>query len=409
MATAAAVDLVAPRERTSTERPWLAIFGWLVALAPFFFLTYGLANWITSRRAFVPSVAFGWELSVPFLPWTIIPYWSSDLLYAASLAVCATRRELNLHVRRLITVQLIAVACFLAFPLRYVFHRPETHGLFGWLFDALTGFDRPFNQAPSLHVALAVILWNRFRKHLDGWGRIAMAAWLMLVVVSTMTTYQHQFLDLPTGALAGCLAIALYPESHTRLAQRLRLAAFYLSGAALAAAIACKLGGIAWILLWPALATLLVAIIYASDRPELFTSPLVRILAAPYVAAAWINSRWWTRRQEPSQEIAAEVWLGRAPFGGSAFRSVVNLAPELAIGAYTVPMLDLVTPTGRQLQDAVETIEACASQRPTLVCCALGVSRSAAAVAAWLVATGRARSQEEAIAAVRLRRPHVRL
>jgi protein-tyrosine phosphatase len=42
---------------------------------------------------------------------------------------------------------------------------------------------------------------------------------------------------------------------------------------------------------------------------------------------------------------------------------------------------------------------------PVLVCCALGYSRSAAAVAAWLVATGRAAAALEAVEQVRRARP----
>jgi hypothetical protein len=47
------------------------------------------------------------------------------------------------------------VTFFVLTPLRFSFEpKPETHGLAGFLFDALAGFDKPFNQAPSLHIAL---------------------------------------------------------------------------------------------------------------------------------------------------------------------------------------------------------------------------------------------------------------
>jgi hypothetical protein len=232
-----------------------------------------------------------------------------------------------------------------------------------------------------------------------------MGAWLVLVALSTMTTFQHHFIDLPTGALAGLLAVAMFPDSTIN--QRLRLATFYLSGAVLATAVSIKVGGFAWMLAWPAAACVVVTIAYAANWPALFRNPIVRVIAAPYTAAAWLNSRFWTRGLEPAQEIADGVWLGRAPFGATTFSSIVSLAPELNIRAHTVPVLDLVAPTDAQLQDAVAAIDAAEDRRPTLVCCALGFSRSASAVAAWLVATGRARSTGEAIARIRQRSPHI--
>ncbi|BCH10684.1 hypothetical protein MesoLj131c_49420 [Mesorhizobium sp. 131-3-5] len=39
---------------------------WLAFLAPFFYLTYGLANWLASRRDDVGSIVFSWEHSIPF-------------------------------------------------------------------------------------------------------------------------------------------------------------------------------------------------------------------------------------------------------------------------------------------------------------------------------------------------------
>lgn len=105
-------------------RPWRRATAWLAFLGPFFFASYGLANWLASRRAEVGAVVFDWEAGIPFLAWTIVPYWSIDVLYGLSLFVCSSRRELDLHARRLLLAQLISVACFLLFPLRFTFDRP---------------------------------------------------------------------------------------------------------------------------------------------------------------------------------------------------------------------------------------------------------------------------------------------
>ena len=117
----------------------------------------------------------------------------------------------------MLAVQLIAIGCFLLFPLQCTFLKPESTGAFGRLFAVLQRFDKPFNQAPSLHVGLAVILWACFSAHLRGLWRVAMQGWLLLVMISTMTTYQHQFIDLPAGVLVGLLGIALNQDKEAML------------------------------------------------------------------------------------------------------------------------------------------------------------------------------------------------
>src|SRR5262245_35582744 len=160
--------LAGARQPAAAGRPWKRALLWVLFLGPFFFATYGFANWMASRRAEVGAIVFEWEHDIPFLPWTIVPYWSIDLLYGVSLLVCASRGELDVHVRRLLCAQVGAVSCFLLSPLQFVFDRPPTGGVYGWMFDVLAGFDKPFNQAPSLHIALLVIIWVLFTRHIRG-------------------------------------------------------------------------------------------------------------------------------------------------------------------------------------------------------------------------------------------------
>src|SRR5207249_1708336 len=96
-------------------RPWRRALCWLAFLAPFFYLTYGAANTIAARQHEVRSMVFAWESHIPFLEWTIIPYWSINAFYGLSLFVCATRAELDVHGRRLLTAQIVAVVCFVLF------------------------------------------------------------------------------------------------------------------------------------------------------------------------------------------------------------------------------------------------------------------------------------------------------
>src|SRR5262249_995753 len=171
---------------------------WLLFLAPFFYLAYGTANWLASQRAHVGSIVFGWERHIPFLAWTIIPYWSINLLYGLSLLLNTTKQGVDRLAARYLTAEGIARARFILFPLTVIWVRPETSGVPGFLFAVLGGFDKPFNQAPSLHVALLVIVWDHWRDRLGGLARLAWHVWCVIIVLSVLTTYQHHFIDIPT-------------------------------------------------------------------------------------------------------------------------------------------------------------------------------------------------------------------
>ena len=295
---------------TDERRPWARAVAWLCLLGPFFFLSYGTANWLAAQRAEVGSVVFDWEHAIPFLAWTIIPYWSIDAFYGLSLFVCANKAELDTHTRRLLTAQIVAVTCFILLPLRFTFERPQATGVAGALFDVLTSFDKPFNQAPPLHIALLVILWPLYARHVPRWALWLLHPWFALLFVSVLTTYQHHFIDLPTGALLGFFCLWLWPDG-----------------------------------------------------------------AASPVAGA----------------------------------RIVDLCAELPSipRSRAIPMLDLIVPAPEQLARAAAELEQARSAGRVLVCCALGYSRNAAAVAAWLLSTGRAADVDAAIAEIRHARPRI--
>lgn len=413
------------------SQPWRRSILWLLFLGPFFFWSYGYANHLASSRAVANSMAFDWERHIPFVPWTIVPYWSIDLFYGLSFLLCRTPGQVDRHAFRLLTAQLISVACFILFPLRFTFERPDTHGLFGLMFDILMGFDQPYNQAPSLHISLLVILWVRFMASTQGGFRIAVHVWSLLICISVLTTYQHHFIDIPTGLLAGFFCLWLWPDTgalpfaNWKLAdspEKMRLAGYYLLAALPFSGMAAYFGGVALWLWWPAVSLLMVASIYAGvgvpgfqKAQGKFSAP-VTVLLAPYLAGAWLNSRWWTRRLREPDEIADGVWLGRMPtqrdMQEHGFASLLDLTAELPApdGAWhyaALPSLDLVTPDAEQLAEAARRIETLHGKGSVLVCCALGYSRSACAIAAWLLFTGRAKTVDEATRQIAARRSGV--
>jgi hypothetical protein len=289
--------------------------------------------------------------------------------------------------------------------LRCAFERPALEGWTGELFALLGTFDQPFNQAPSLHVSLALILWACFRNHLRGAFKKVVAAYLTLVALSSLTTYQHQFIDVLTGLWAGLLVIAALPEQRTAQ-PAYKLTAFYLTGAIICTATAFAFR--IWLLLWPGFALSMVACAYWTRNAAWLLQGPAALLMLPYTAAAWINSRLWTRGQPARNELADSVWIGRAPLHKNGMNSIVTLTPELRLKAdKQVAMLDLLPPTAEQLNEAVLAIESLSKKRPTLVCCALGYSRSAVTAAAWLIAKGHANTPREALTRVQKARPQV--
>lgn len=199
--------------------------------------------------------------------------------------------------------------------------------------------------------------------------------------------------------------------------RRRRMAACYLVGSGLAAAAALILNGIWLWLLWPAAALLLVALCYGTLGEDGFlknaegTAALAtRVLLVPYFLGAWINSRLWTLRDPGPVHVTDGVWIGRFPsrrdIQVSGAKSIIDLAAELpaprpACEWCSLPMLDLVTPGVEPLRRAAAAIERRRLRGAVLVSCALGCSRSPAAVATWLLASGRAATASAAVASLR--------
>ncbi|MES9944687.1 MAG: phosphatase PAP2/dual specificity phosphatase family protein [Candidatus Thiodiazotropha sp.] len=407
---------------------WKHSLAWLTFLAPLFFLSYGWTNHLAAARGVTSNIVFHWESVIPFLPWTIVPYWSIDLMYGLSFLACRTAREVNHHGLRLLSAQCISVVCFIAFPLRFTAQRPATDGLFGGLFDALTSFDLPYNQAPSLHISLLLVIWWVVLRHSTSGWRWVLHAWALLVAASVLTTWQHHFFDLPTGLLAGLLCLWLWPDhgkpplTIARTSARPRFALWYLLGAVICLFLAMQGDWLMWAG-WPAAALALVAANYAwfgadgFQKHEGKQSLAVRWLFAPYRLGAWINSRLWTRRQPAPSQIVDGIWLGRLPTSTEltqqGFDAIVDVTAEFdtpvaGIDHFSVPMLDLAMPSCAVLDQATDAITLAnkAADR-VLVCCALGYSRSALTVAAWLLRSGRCSDIITAIECIQTARPQI--
>jgi hypothetical protein len=226
----------------------------------------------------------------------------------------------------------IACTCFIAWPLHFSFGQPAVDGAPAFLFNALRGFDQPFNQAPSLHIALAVILWDWYRQFIRPlWARLVLHVWAFAICASVLTTWQHHFIDIPTGALLGVLCVWLWPlERVVSMRRALGRSRALRSGGSSRGSMrwvrrcfshVALYGGGVWLwLAWPAASLAFVALNYIGLGARGFQMNgrgrmgwAARWLFAPYRLGAAINAWLWTRKLPASVEVVPGLRLGRRP------------------------------------------------------------------------------------------------
>lgn len=419
----------------------------LFFLAPFFFLSYGFSNQYAAHLAQVSVIVFDWEKHIPLWPWTIIPYWSIDLFYGLSLLLCWNTFELKQHVSRLLLAQVISISCFLIFPLKFSFDRPEISGFFGIWFDVLMGFDQPYNQAPSLHIVLLVILWDFYRRHTLKFFKYGVDLWSIFIGISVLTTWQHHFIDIPTGLIVGAVCLWIFPISvespfeknaEQRLtAKHVKLASYYMIGSVMLFLIAITFKNIFLWLLYPSLSIFLVALSYVLVRPHFFQKQLnghfshaSLILFAPYLIIARLNSLLWTHVHPEDSLIIqinqCEIFLGRIPTQTHSqhYHALFDCCTELPINVSNTDVkhyqqyltLDLIPLQADQLQQAVKIFDDMFMQlkadeqithKQLLIFCALGYSRSTSVLCAWLVKNQHVPSVLDAIQLIKKVRPWI--
>lgn len=390
---------------------------WLLLLAPLFFITYGQVNAFTATRQDVAHFAFAWERQIPFLPWTIVPYWSIDLLYGMSFFICTSRQELFRHGLRLVAASLVACAGFLLFPLQFSWHRPEVEGVFGWLFAQLEQFDLPYNQAPSLHIILTWLLWLRFRSHLSGVWRGVATGWFVLIAISVLTTWQHHFIDVVSGFIVGLFLSYLIPIQGRWRWQRHAYPAHRVLRRYACGALLCLLCAVVIpygeILLWPATALLLMTLAYLGagesiwqKDPQGRQSLSARILLFPVSFFSRLTHCYFCRNLASSDEVFHGLSIGVYPSRPVTQDAVLDLTAERRAPVrwagraelVSYPLLDLQVPALERLHEGVRQLDSLKQRhRTVLIHCALGMSRSALVTAGWLLLRGHAENATQAV------------
>ncbi len=188
---------------------WLGIFerwsaswwGRVVIALIVFWLT--MISYVALNRGLQPRVTFLTPLdeAIPFLPWTIVIYYS---MYAMML-VAAARVSARDYVRLMGALLLANGICYVGFitlPAHYprpdpaLMEAPLWRAVFTYTFES----DGPGNTFPSLHVTITALLAWGLRQRSRLW-----LVWGALVCVSTMTVKQHFVADVIGGLAVAAL------------------------------------------------------------------------------------------------------------------------------------------------------------------------------------------------------------
>ena len=399
-------------------------------LSLLFLVVYGGCNWITSLRGDVGTWYFEWERHIPFVPLMILPYMSIDAFFLTAPFLCRDEAELRTLARRSSFAIVAAGVCFLLFPLRFAFDRPEASGWLGAIFDAFRGLDQPFNLFPSLHITLRTILADLYVRRTAGVLRGATHVWFSLIGFSTVLTYQHHIVDVGAGFVLAAVCFYGFRESSPRLpvVANPRTGSYY----ALGSATALVLSMVTWppwggLFLWPAASLGIVAAAYFGLGPGIFRKtdgrlPLsARLVLGPYLLGQYLSLLYYRRQCRPWDQVTPGVLIGcrvtdreAAEAVRQGVTAVLDLTAEfseaepfLRVAYRNVPILDLTAPTLPQLREAAGFIREHAADGVVYVHCKIGYSRSAAAVGAYLMTTDRAASAGDVEVMLRAVRPSI--
>lgn len=405
---------------------------WLLFLAPFFFLVYGTANQLTALNDSVPSIMFGWETSIPFIPEMIVPYMSVDLLFGFSFLLVKTRDEVQRHALRLGFTIAFSVLIFLLIPLHFSLEKPIIEGWTKPIFAGLAA-DLPYNQLPSLHVSLAMVVGYLYYTHFKGILRWFFVAWFILIALSTLFVFQHHFIDLPTGILAGLFTFYMIPiKGKSRIPlnfvspKHLHISLYYLFVTIIFTVLAFKFSSVILSILfgWIAYSMLFVASLYPLGHNPMTVKNKGRIhwtywvVFWPYLLGNRLSWMIWKQKVPLMVKIADGVWIGRSIGRSSGLdrsldlekndasllqkneiKTIIDLAPEISdhapenINVYYKPLLDLAIPDPVILKEICDEITKAKQQGNVFIHCKFGLSRSIIVSCAWLITQGKSKQQ----------------
>lgn len=144
----------------------------------------------------------------PLVPVFVVPYLSLYVLGALG-AVAFIRHGVHYF-------GIVALAVLLDLAISYIFYlfyqteviRPNISGsdIFSQLVRQVYANDRPYNDFPSLHVSLSIIVASFWHRYICR-GSWLIATWAVLIAASTILIKQHYLWDVVGGIGAATLSV----------------------------------------------------------------------------------------------------------------------------------------------------------------------------------------------------------
>lgn len=181
-------------------RHFALLYGLLTIL---FVVVFGGADWITRHHSVRIHAFWAFELSIPLVPWMVVPYMTMYVVFLLA-PFLLPKRELNRLGFALAQVILVSGVAFLALPAELGFPPATAPGsVWGPWLRLADRLNLDFDLIPSLHVALFATCAGVYATRVAPWARALLGLWLALVTASTVLTHQHHLIDAATGLALG--------------------------------------------------------------------------------------------------------------------------------------------------------------------------------------------------------------
>lgn len=373
-----------------------------------FSLIYNGSAYYASNLEVVPSFVFSFERYIPFIPWMIIPYMSSGLFFLSLCFLCRTRSQLMVYLKRVVLLTVASGIFFILIPLQFSYSKPivNTFPLY-YFFDFLKTWDSPFNQAPSLHIGYACLFWSVLKERLSGVVKFIFGFWLILLGISTLTIYQHHFIDVITALiLVQIVLILTFPSKKLATYRNQYIACFYY----LFSFIVCLLASLCYelnliycfVAVWVSIMVFMVGLQYQYNRHHFLKdkhghiSILKKIFYFPYQFSYYLIWHFFRKKQEkilleilPNMFITARLTNKEIIACQISKKDYVyDLSAELEENRiireqclyYSFPILDIGVASIVDLENLVSKIAVAYEQRcpetRVIIHCTMGYSRS---------------------------------